>query len=292
MAALQLPAERPGHPAPPEIVERRRIMSAAIAAGTWRINAPQRTANLNGVRVLRVSPPDRAPHGTIVHLHGGGYRIGCPEMVGPFAAALAARCGVDVVSPEYRLAPEHPFPAGLADTYSVMRALQEAGENPLILSGDSAGGGLAAALTAISVAEAKPPTGLVLLSPWLDLTVTNRSYDENAAADPLFSRNEALKAATLYLQGMSPQHPLASPLFGTVKGFPPALISVGLEEVLCGDAHLFHAKLLAAGAAAHLLAISGMQHVAVTRSFSLPGAFETFEAVANFLDGLMKVHAE
>jgi len=290
MVAYPLPPERSGKPAPPEIAERRLVMAAAVASGTWRIGAPQQTVILNGVRVLRVSPADRPARGTVLHLHGGGFRIGCAEMSAPFAAALAARCGVEVVCPDYRLAPEHPFPAGLVDAYRAMRALQEEGESPLILSGDSAGGGLAAGLAAICVAEAKPPAALILLSPWLDLTVTSRSYDEHAANDPLFSRAEAAKAAALYLQGTSPQHPLASPQFGAVKGFPPTLIGVGREEVLWGDAQAFHAKLAAAGVDAQLHAVAGMQHVAVTRSFSLPGAAETFEAVAAFVDRVIDAH--
>lgn len=290
MAVIQLPAVRPGTPAPPEIVERRRAMEAAIAAGTWLIDAPHQAVDLNGVRVLSVLPRGRHAHGTVVHLHGGGYRIGCPEMVGPYAAALASRCGVEVVCPAYRLAPEHPFPAGLVDACSVLRALRRACEKPVILSGDSAGGGLAAALTAISVSEGNPPEGLVLLSPWLDLTVTNPSYDQCAGSDPLFSRGEAAKAAALYLQGESARHPLASPLFGALKGFPPTLASSGREEVLWGDARAFHAELLAAGTEAQLHGISGMQHVAVTRNLSLPGAAETLDAVADFIDRV--VHAD
>jgi acetyl esterase/lipase len=263
-------------------------MAAAIAAGNWRTGAPHHEASLGGVRVLRFTPPPGRPaRGVVLHLHGGGFRIGCPEMVGPFAAALATRCSVDVVCPDYRLAPEYPFPAGLRDTRAVMLALRGADEGPLILSGDSAGGGLAAGLAALSVEDRHRPAGLVLISPWLDLTVTSNSYTDNATRDPLFSRAEALKAAALYLQGATAQDPLASPLFEPVRKFPPTLISVGLEEVLLDDARQFHAKLLAEGADARLCAIAGMQHVAVTRNLSLPGAAETFEAIAAFLDGLV-----
>jgi acetyl esterase/lipase len=284
--ATELPAERSGHAAPPELAERRNLMTAALAAGTWRIDAPHNETRLNGVRVLRFTAPGRSARGVVLHLHGGGFRLGCPEMVGPFAAVLAARCSVDVVCPDYRLAPEHPFPCGLRDAWAVMLALSQTGEGPVILSGDSAGGGLAAALAALSVEQRQKFAGLVLISPWLDLTVTSNSYDDNAAGDPLFSKAEALKAAALYLQGAAAQDPLASPLFGPVKQFPPTLISVGLEEVLLDDARRFHAKLLAGNADARLSAIAGMQHVAVTRNLSLPGAAKTFEAVATFMDGL------
>jgi monoterpene epsilon-lactone hydrolase len=259
-------------------------MTAAIAAGTWRIDAPQYEANLSGVRVLRFPPPHRPARGVVLHLHGGGFRIGCPEMLAPFAAALAASCGVEVICPAYRLAPEHPFPAGLADAHTVMTALLKCSERPLIVSGDSAGGGLAAGLAALSAMDKVRPAGLVLLSPWLDLTVTSRSYDEHAASDPLFSRGSALAAAGLYLQGTSPQDPLASPLFGSVAGFPPTLISIGQEEVLSDDGQRFYLALKAAGIEADLHALTGMQHVAVTRNLSLKGAKETFAALAQFVD--------
>lgn len=280
---MRLPQERGGRPAPPEVAARREAMAQALASGAWATAPPPTTEPVAGVRVLRFAPP-AAKRGTVLHLHGGGFRLGCPEMVGAFAAALAARCGVEVVCPAYRLAPEHPFPAGLVDALAVYRALVQAGEGPVIVSGDSAGGGLAASLAALSVET--PPRGVVLLSAWLDLTVASPTYRTNATADPLFSYESASLAAELYLQGHAPTDPLASPLFAQLDGYPPTLISVGSGEVLAGDARRFHQALLAAGVAAQLCEIVGMDHVAVTRGLSLPGAAETFEAVAVFVDGL------
>jgi acetyl esterase/lipase len=207
-------------------------------------------------------------------------------MVAPFAAALAARCGVSVVCAAYRLAPDHPFPSGLADASAPLLALPDETDLPIILSGDSAGGGLAASLTALSVADARPPAGLIALSPWLDLTVTSPDYETNAATDPLFSRASAEEAAELYLQGFPADHPLVSPLFGPVGGFPPTLVSYGLEEVLADDGRRFHAKLLAAGVASQECAVAGMEHVAVTRNMALTGSAETFAAICAFVDGL------
>jgi acetyl esterase/lipase len=278
--------ERPGRPAPPDLVERRRQMAAGLEAGAWRTDPPPCSAVLDGVRALRFAPPGK-PRGVVLHFHGGGFRLGCPEMIGPYAAALAARCGVEVVCPAYRLAPEHPFPAGLADAWRVAQALRAAGEGPLILSGDSAGGGIAAGLAALCVAEGAPLAGLILLSAWLDVTVTNSSYEANAATDPMFSRASAETAAELYLQGHPPKDALASPVFAAGAGFPPTLVSVGEGEVLAGDGVRFHETLRAAGVRAELSAIPGMEHVAVTRSFDLPGATETFETVCRFVDSLL-----
>jgi acetyl esterase/lipase len=281
-SAPALPEERPGRAAPDWLAERRAQMAGALAGGVWRTEPPPRTEDLGGVRVVRFAPPGKR-RGVVLHLHGGGYRMGCPEMTGPFAAALAARCGVEVVCPAYRLAPEHPFPAGLADARAVWTALHATGEGPLVISGDSAGGGLAAALTALCVAQGAPPAGLLLLSAWLDLTAEAPAYQANAATDPLFSHASAAEAAELYLQGRSPRDPLASPLFAGVAGFPPVLVSVGEGEVLADDARRFHAALQAAGVASRLVAVPGMQHTAVARSLDLAGAAETFEAVADFV---------
>jgi acetyl esterase/lipase len=164
-----------------------------------------------------------------------------------------------------------------------MTALQAAGETPLIVSGDSAGGGLAAGLAALAAGEGRTLAGLVVLSPWLDLTVTSPSYAENARTDPLFSRAAAEEAAEAYLQGVAPSHPLASPLLGSFAGFPPTLVSIGEGEVLADDGRRLHAALRAAGVETRLCAVPDMEHVAVTRSLALPGAAETFAAVASFI---------
>ncbi|MBV8804382.1 MAG: alpha/beta hydrolase fold domain-containing protein [Sinobacteraceae bacterium] len=205
-------------------------------------------------------------------------------MIGPFAAALSARCDVEVICPEYRLAPEHPMPAALHDGIKVINALLNLGHTRLILSGDSAGGGLAASITTLCVAAAVPLAALVLISPWLDLTLGNESYRKNAATDTLFSYPAASEAAQLYLQGTPADHPLASPLFANVFDFPPTLISASTREVLAGDAERFHSRLELAGVKCRLLMTAGMQHTAAVRGLDLPGAAETFDCLTRFID--------
>ena len=234
-------AERPGHRAPSDLVEQRRLIAAASAAGLWRTDPPAKEVVLSGVRALRFDPPGEAT-ATILHLHGGAFRTGAPETVAPFAAALAARCMATVICPAYRLAPEHPFPAGLNDAQCVLQALQRDSEGPLVVSGNSAGGGLAASLTSLAVAAGAPPDRLVLISPWLDLTLASSCYEKHAGSDRLFSRVAAQAAAELYLQGASPRDALISPLFADLNGFPPTLISVGSGEVLADDSRRFHAR--------------------------------------------------
>jgi acetyl esterase/lipase len=128
----------------------------------------------------------------------------------------------------------------------------------------------------------------VLLSPWLDLTVSAPAYAANADTDQMFSKESADIAAELYLQGFDPAHPLASPLFAELESFPPTLISVGTGEVLYDDSRRFHEKLEALGTKVELSAIDGMQHVAVVLSPDLTGSAETFEAVADFIDGIIE----
>lgn len=274
---MNLPPERPGQPASADVIQRRAGLAAAMEAGLGRTDLQGREIWLNGVRALCFDPQGAA-RGTVIHLHGGAFRIGCPEQIAPFAAVLAARCAVRVVCPAYRLAPEFPFPAGLHDARAALTTL--AGGAPILLSGDSAGGGLAAALALLAHRDGIAIAGLALLSAWLDLTVSAPAYFANRASDPLFSAESARSAAALYLQGHPADDPLASPLFGPVDHFPPVYVDVGDGEVLLDDACRLHARL----DGATLNVIAGMEHVAATRSLDLPGATQSLEGLARFIN--------
>lgn len=274
--------EREGYPAAADIAALRAGAAAACAAGRWATQRPVEVVQSGGCEVLRVSPAG-APRGRVLHFHGGGYRLGMPEMDAPFAEALADACGVEVLLPRYRLAPEHPFPAGLNDGLAVCDGLPP--DLPLILSGASAGGGLAAAIASLRPIRI---AGLMLHSAWLDLSVTAPSYDANAATDPLFSRASAEKAAALYLQGADPAHPLASPLFADPAAFPATFITVGTGEVLRDDARVKAARL---GSKARLLEVPGMDHVAVTRDAEATGAAEAFAATCAFINERIAVQS-
>lgn len=270
--------ERPGFAAPGDIAALRAGAEAARAAGRWATRRPVEVPRIGACEVLRVSPTG-TPRGRVLHFHGGGHRLGMPEMDAPFAEALADACGVEVLLPRYRLAPEHPFPCSLNDGLAVFDGLS--GDLPLFLSGASAGGGLAAAIASIRPGRV---AGLVLHSAWLDLSVTAASYEANAATDPLFSRASAEAAAALYLQGEDPANPLASPLLADPVAFPATLITVGTGEVLLDDARAMTAGL---GGKARFLEVPAMDHVAVTRAMEAPGAAEVFAATCSFIDQLM-----
>lgn len=181
--------------------------------------------------------PDRPgrDRATILYLHGGGYRMGSPEAYNAYAAKIAAGAEATVVLPRYRLAPENPFPAGLRDALAVYEALTAEAEGPIVLAGDSAGAGLAAAvIVAAKASGLRTPDGLMLLSPWLDLHCSSPFYE--TAPDVFFPLATAESAREDYLQGAPASDPLASPLLADHTGFPPTLIQVGGNEALVGDA--------------------------------------------------------
>ncbi len=158
---------------------------------------------------------------------------------------------------------------------------------PVLLGGDSAGGGLATSLVVAALAADLPlPRGVILFSPWLDLTVSADSYGSRAQSDLLFSASSATAAADLYLQGWDPRDPLASPVLGDLHGFPPTLLFVGSEEVLLDDALALAHALSRAGSTVSLHAVAGMQHVWPTIWPELPESETALHLLAAFVADL------
>jgi acetyl esterase/lipase len=183
---------------------------------------------------------------TVIHFHGGGYCLGSAVTARSWAAHLSARTGCRVVLPEYRLAPGHPYPAALEDARAVMKALSGAG--PVVVSGDSAGGGLALALV-LSMRDAgqELPAGVILLSPWLDLGRDRRAVPDLMRRDILLTPDWLDACARAYADSSSWADPLISPLRAAHSGLPPLLIQAGTEELLAPDAALLAASASAAG---------------------------------------------
>jgi epsilon-lactone hydrolase len=181
--------------------------------------------------------PARIP--TILYLHGGGYYFCSPRTHRSVSFGLATRTGAHLFSLDYRLAPEHRFPAALDDALAAYRRLIAAGALPqsVVLAGDSAGGGLAlAALVALRDAGEPLPAGAVLFSPWTDLAVSGASIKTNDGVDPMFCGASIARAAKLYLGDTPATHPYASPLYADLKDLPPLFIQAGSTEVLLDDA--------------------------------------------------------
>jgi len=222
-----------------------------------RVNAPAAPAEW-------LRPPSAAPGRVVLYLHGGGYVIGSPRSHRHLAAAVAGAAGASALLLDYRLAPEHPFPAAVEDATAAYRWLLDQAIAPehIVIAGDSAGGGLTVAtLLALREARVPLPAGGVCISPWVDLTCSGASYATKAAADPIVRRAGVEEMARAYLGATPPRTPLASPLFADLRGLPPLLIHVGSDEVLLDDAVQLAERAKAAGVDATLEIYDRMIHV-------------------------------
>ena len=228
---MQLPPERQGIPAPPDLIARRQSMRALAKAQIHDASAVARLRTIAGVPCIEVSAVNA--QGALIYAHGGGFRMGEAAVWTGFASRLAVACGLRIIVPDYRLAPEHPFPAALRDLIAVFRAVCAEAPSKVFVGGDSAGGGLACSLVFNALAyEVQAPAGVVVISPWLDLRVTAESYTANASSDRAFSRESAREAADQYLQGASPGNAYASPGLANPAGFPPVIAFVSTSALL------------------------------------------------------------
>jgi epsilon-lactone hydrolase len=189
--------------------------------------------------------------------------------------------------PDYRLAPEHPFPAGLLDAQACYRGLIEHGVRQIAIVGDSAGGGLTLALLSLfKTQEASGsvfPRAAVVLSPLTDLTLSGRSWQSRAAADPYFTRSQAASVVPLYLGTHDPKDPLASPLFGNLAGLPPIRVHVGDDETLLDDSLRYVERAVAAGVDARVDIWEGLPHVFPSAVGQLEAADRAMSVIGSFL---------
>lgn len=200
----------------------------------------------------------------ILYCHGGGYSTGSTVYARTLTKKLAESTSMDVFAFNYRLAPEYPYPAATEDALKAWNYLMYLGygARDVIVAGDSAGGNLALSLTLrLKEQERLLPRGLVLLSPWTDLTKSGKSYESRKEVDPVLDHEYLDRMIENYAGGQELSNPLISPLFGNFKGFPPTYIQVGDNEILLSDATLLHKKLLKENVSAHLDVYKGMWHV-------------------------------
>ena len=229
-------------------VQRRRVGQIMRASPVPRgTTVTQRV--MNGVRTEVVTADGAHPQRTAVHFHGGGYCIGSALMVRTWAAHLSARAACRVVVPEYRLAPANPHPAALSDARAVMRVvLGDTAPGSVVVSGDSAGGGLALSLVlALRDGGEALPAGCILLSPWLDLSRDRRTLPELVRRDVLLSPRWLEACATGYADPADWADPTVSPLLAAHGGLPPLLIQAGSDDLLAPDAEGLAASASAAG---------------------------------------------
>jgi acetyl esterase/lipase len=242
--------------------------SVAGVAGEW-VRAPGLAAD--------------AP--VLVYLHGGGYFACSPRTHRPVTGYFA-RAGFAVFVPDYRLAPEHPFPAAIDDAEQVYRALLASGHAPsrLVLAGDSAGGGLAVALMLrLRDAAQALPAAAVLFSPWTDLAGTGASVQENAKNDAMFWAPGILAGASFYLADTDAKNPLASPVYADLRGLPQLLIHAGAREILRDDSTRLAENARAAGVQVELRIWDVVPHVWQLANPYVPEAAESLSIAAAFL---------
>ena len=219
----------------------------------------------HGVPAHWLVAPGAAAGQVLLFLHGGGYEFGSLRSDGELAARLGRASGMRVLFPEYRLAPEHPFPAAIDDVLAAWRWLrtsQHLNAGSIAVAGDSAGGGLAAALlVATRDAGEALPAAAALMSPTVDLTSSGASMTERADQDPISTPAMLRQFAADYLAGADPKTPLASPLFTSLAGLPPLLIQVGTADLLLSDSERLAAAAAQAGVDVTLQIGEGLPHV-------------------------------
>ena len=226
-------------------------------------------------------------------MHGGGYILGSVRGYQGLASYLSRATGASVLLIDYSLAPENKFPAGIEDVKTAFNWMLENGPdgtspaNKTYIAGDSAGGGLSLASTLAMRDEGLTlPDGVIALSPWTELEPTSTSFEENSETDPFLSREGITGMADAYVNSPEDKtNPLASPLFGSFKGFPDLLIQVGSREMLLDDAKRVAQKAEEEGCKVDLQVWEDMVHVWQGYAPFLPEAVEALEAIGNFVNG-------
>ncbi len=246
-----------------------------------------RPVDENGIRGEWLEP-SASPQPTVYYLHGGAYVACSPATHRPFTSALSRAAKARVFALDYRLAPEHRFPAAVEDAVAGYRWLLKQGIDPrqIVIGGDSAGGGLAlATLVALRDAGDPLPRAAFLLSPWTDLAATGRSLETNNEADPMFYGDGVGRMAQVYLGNASPHDPLASPLYAELAGLPPLLIYAGSTEVLLDDSVRLAERARQAGVTVDLRVRERMPHVwPIFVAFKLPESYQALGEIAQFIN--------
>jgi acetyl esterase/lipase len=270
-------------------------MARMIVPGGIRSTA----TSLGGRPALHVEPEGgrrggrQRGGGTILYFHGGGHVFGSPETALSLTGHLVAGTGFPAYSPDYRLAPEHPFPAAIEDTLAAYRELLERGLDPaaIVFAGDSAGGGLTVTTCLAARDAGLPlPAAIVAFSPGLDASRSGESMDTKAGIDPIFTRERVQHTGAMYLGAADPLQPLLSPaVLADPTGFPPMLLQVGTNEILLDDSTRMAARARAAGVDVILDVTADVPHVFQSFAGMLDEADLALERAALFLKQHVRV---
>jgi monoterpene epsilon-lactone hydrolase len=254
-----------------DVREQRRVFQELLDAQPLPAGVTVTPGALGAVPTAEITVAGVEPRHVVLYFHGGVYALGSAALGADLASEIGRRIDASVISVEYRLAPEHPYPAAVDDAAAAYDALLQRGVAPtdIVLAGESAGAGLAvAALVAARDRGLPMPAAALLMSPWADLTLTGASMDTKQGIDPLLSRDRFLPAVADYVGGHDPSAGLISPIFGRLSGLPPLVIQAGSNEVLLDDA-------------VRLAGRAGADDVAVTLDITpgVPHVFQAYHAV-------------
>jgi epsilon-lactone hydrolase len=276
-------------------VEARGQFDAFMESVLPRDDVTFEADTLGGIPGLWVHPADWRSDDAIVHLHGGWFNFGSAKAYRHLVGHIAARAGARAFIPDYRLAPEHPFPAATDDVLACYQGLAERDVHRIALTGDSAGGNLALVLASRVTREAAPINAtlvaVAVLSPVTDLTLSGASYETRADADPLFTRPQVAELVHSYLGSADAKQPLASPLHGRHSGMPSTRIHVGDDEVLLEDSLQYVERAVAAGVDARADVWMGMPHGFPGSIGRLKAAAQALDAIGAFLAARLQAHA-
>ena len=264
-------------------IDARKFFDALMEGVSPRDDVTFESATVGEVPGLWVHPASSRSDEAILHLHGGWFSAGSARAYRHLVGHIAARAGTRAFVPDYRLAPEHPFPAAVDDVLATYRGMDDSGIRRIAITGDSAGGNLALVLASCVAANAVPAkailVGAAALSPVTDLTLSGATYETRADADPYFTKQQVAELVHSYLGSADATDPRASPLQGRFSGLTPIRIHVGDDEVLLDDSRRYVERAIAAGVDARLDVWTGMPH-------GFPAIIGPIKASAQALDAI------
>jgi acetyl esterase/lipase len=245
---------------------------------------------VGGVSGWWCKPAPSRPAQVLLYFHGGWFNWGSAQAYRHLVGHIASQTGADAFIPDYRLAPEHPFPAAVDDALACHHGLKERGLDRIAPIGDSAGGCMALVLSSLVSAQLSSgggggggPVGVVALSPLTDLTLAGQSWETRAAADPYFTKLQAAELVQAYIGAADPMDPRVSPLYGNLAGLPPVRVLVGDDEMLLDDSRRYVERAVSAGVDARLDVWEGMPHVFLTGIGTFDAAAQALNAIGRFL---------
>jgi acetyl esterase/lipase len=275
------------------IEEQRQWMAETASSAPPPDGIRVEPGSLGGRPAEWLHPTEGLRGGVVLYLHGGGYCTGSLGTHRHLAGRIALATGATAVTVEYRLAPEHPYPAAIADATAAYDELRSLGHSPesMAIAGDSAGGGLTVATLLTLRDEGVPlPAAAACLSPWVDMTLSAPSYAAVGARDPMVSRAGLGDFTAAYLGDTSPREPRVSPVLADLGGLPPIRIDVGEREILLDDSIHLAERIVESGGEAILARWSEMIHVFQAFPGVLdPEAGESVAAIGDFLAGHLRV---